>query len=291
MAVDPHSAERPVVLSDDTDLTSVRVTAAISEFFFRGRGPSHTAISRVLTQAGWGDDFVFTEGGTGPNKQQRVTDAFSRARRRPGSGRHLLEGMLGILSVHGALTGPGEGDSKELATLRQALAATYHRIDEGLRIRRVGNVDLETGGRPALEQQLDRMRRASGDTALLLGTSKEVLESTAKLVLEQVQGHDRQTLSRMSFPQLWHLSRECLGILPNQVDANLPNHASIRKLYQAMWQIAEQVNDLRNDQGTGHGDVLPLGISDALAKLVVRDVCIVAEFMLDSADKLVGRER
>lgn len=245
----------------------------------------------MLTRAGLDDDYVFTEGGNGPNKQQRVTDAFSRARRRPGSGRILLEGMLGILSVEGSLGDPEVGDSNELVTLKQALAATFHRIDDGLRIRRVGNVNLETGGRPALEQQLDRMRRAAGDTALLLGTSKEVLESTAKLVLEQVQGHDRQALSRMTFPQVWHLARECLGVLPNQVDANLPNRASIRKLYQATWQIAEQVNDLRNDQGTGHGDVLPLGISEALAKLVIRDVCIVAEFMLESADKLVGRNQ
>lgn len=267
------------------------MTEAVSQFFFRGIGPSHAAITRVLTRAGLGDDYMFTEGGGGPNKQQRITGAFSRARRRPGSARILLEGMLGILSVDGSLTDPEVGDSSEFVTLKQALAASLHRIDDDLKIRRVGNVNLETGGRPALEQQLDRMRRAAGDTALLLGTSKEVLESTAKLVLEQVQGHDRQALNRMAFPQVWHLARECLGVLPNQVDANLPNHASIRKLYQAMWQIAEQVNELRNGLGTGHGDVLPLGISAALAKLVVRDVCIVAEFMLESADKLVGRDQ
>jgi hypothetical protein len=275
-------------MSEDIELAGERITNAVSKFCFNGAGPSHRTISVVLVGAGLGDDFKYNPEGGGPTKQQRIESAFARSRRRPGSSKMLLEGLLGLFANDALLESAGN-ESEDFQSLKKALAARRFFVDDQLKIRRFGAVDLESGGRPALDQQLARMRRADGDTALLLGTSKEVLESTAKLVLEQVQGLDREVLNKMNFPQIWALSRECLGVMPKQVDVNQPNHATIRKLYQAIWQIAEQVNELRNDQGTGHGDTLPIGISEALAKLIVREVCVVSEFMLDAADRLSGR--
>lgn len=273
-------------MNDDIDLADARISHAVSKFFFNGAGPSHRTISSVLVSAGLGDDYKYDPEGRGPTKQQRIESAFARSRRQPGSARKLLQGLLGLLANESLLE---SNENDDYQSLKRALAAHRFFVDEQLKIRRFGAVDLKTGGRSALDQQLARMRRAEGDTALLLGTSKEVLESTAKLVLEQVQGFHREELNKMRFPQVWALSRECLGVMPKQVDVNQPNHATIRKLYQAIWQVAEQVNELRNEQGTGHGDTLPIGISEALAKLIVREVCVVSEFMLDAADRMSGR--
>nr|WP_179579475.1 abortive infection family protein [Kineosphaera limosa] len=55
----------------------------------------------------------------------------------------------------------------------------------------------------------------------------------------------------MSYDQLWHLARERLGVLPQQVDPNLPGVEAIRAIHQSTWNIADQINKLRNLQGTG----------------------------------------
>lgn len=145
--------------------------------------------------------------------------------------------------------------------------------------------DLDTGGRPALDEQLDRLRRSTADPALLIGTAKELLESVAKFVLEEVglSVHDK-----MDFAQLWHLARERLGVLPQQVDPDVPGAAAVQAIHQSTWQIAEQVNQLRNLQGTGHGRTLPTGISEELTLLVVREAASVAEYMLRLLDRTRG---
>ena len=56
-----------------------------------------------------------------------------------------------------------------------------------------------------------------------------------------------------------HLARERLGLLPQQVDTSQPGGPQIRKIVQSAWTLAEQVNELRGLQGTGHGRTLPSG--------------------------------
>ena len=53
-------------------------------------------------------------------------------------------------------------------------------------------------GRPAIEDQLKRLRRATEDPALMIGTSKEMLESTAKYVLEAFSVPTRLLLTSTS---------------------------------------------------------------------------------------------
>jgi hypothetical protein len=71
----------------------------------------------------------------------------------------------------------------------------------------------------ALDEQLTRLRRASDDPALLIGTAKEMLESVAKFVLEE---NGFPIDARMDFNGLWQLARERLGVLPQQVDQSIP---------------------------------------------------------------------
>lgn len=93
----------------------------------------------------------------------------------------------------------------------------------------------------------------------------------------------------MDFNTLWYIARERLGILPEKVDPSLPGFRQIRAIHQSSWSIAENVNELRNLQGTGHGRTLPTGVSADLALLVVREACSVAEYMLSLLEREHGR--
>src|SRR6266540_2359903 len=64
---------------------------------------------------------------------------------------------------------------------------------------------------------------------------------------------------------------------------------SSKAVLQSSWKIAEQINELRCIQGTGHGRTLPTGVTAEMALLMVREACSVADFALTTLDRLYGR--
>lgn len=134
-------------------------------------------------------------------------------------------------------------------------------------------------GRPAIEDQLTRLRRATDDPALLLGTAKELLESTAKYVLDAFSvPYGAST----AFDELWFHARDRLGLHPKDVNLTEPGGEQVREILQASWSIAQMSNRLRNLEGTGHGRTLPTAVTPDTAMLVVREACSVAEMVLYS---------
>lgn len=267
------------------NLTTDDIAAALAHFFYRGAGPSHPVITRVLTASGLNDNYQYSPQPGGPTKQTRVLDAFRLAQRQNGA-RKLVDGLLSALR-HDQLIGISDKDQSENEKrLRLALGRSGFMLSEDGQLRAFGGADLQTGGREALEETLTRLRSSGQDPALMIGTAKDLLESVAKFVLEEL---GTGVPKSASFNELWHIARERLAVLPERVDKNLPGYKEIRAIHQSTWTIAENVNNLRNLQGTGHGHTLPTGVSEDLAFLVVREACSVAEYMLNKLDQEHGR--
>lgn len=201
------------------------IAAAVARFFHGGAGPSHSAITRVLTEHGYSDGYAYQPDTQGPNKEARVLQGFAEARRRPVNARRFLDGVLGLLRLDGLLGGSVGGEDVE--RLRRALGRHGWTLSDSGELQGLGQVDLKTGGREALDEQLARLRRATTDPALLIGTAKELLESVAKFVLEE---HGFPVSDRMDFRALWHLARERLGVLPQQVDTSIPGYEAVRSI-------------------------------------------------------------
>lgn len=263
---------------------SGEIAGAIARFFHAGEGPSHSAISRALASSGYGDGYAYDPDTQGPNKESRILAAFAEARRRPDRGRQLTENVLDLLRLDGYFEQTPPNEHVEI--LAKALLRSGWQLDADGILSPLGDINLDAGGRPALEEQLARLRRSMDDPALLLGTAKDLLEAITKFVLVE---HGFTANDKMSFDQLWHLARERLGILPQQVDTSLTGYEEIRRIHQSTWSIAEQANRLRNLQGTGHGRTLPGGVSRELALLVVREACSVGEYMLSLLERSHGR--
>lgn len=264
-------------------LVSDDVAAALAAFWHGGAGPAHSVVSRNLLTAGLNDNYD-PKDISSPNKEQRVLTGFSRARRQ-GGGRALVDGLLSALR-HDRLIGLplGQRSDNEIR-LRGALSRSGWALTDDGRLRAVAGADLETGGRAALDETLERLRGSGNDPALAIGSAKELLESVAKFVLDELGMH---VGPKMDFNTLWHLARERLGVLPQSVDQSIKGFEQIRNIHQSSWTIAQNVNELRNLQGTGHGRLLPTGVSEDLAMLVVREACSVAEYMLRLLDKEHG---
>jgi len=110
--------------------TTGDVAGAVARFFHGGAGPSHSVISRVLTESGFFDDYEARTDVQGPNKESRVLRAFTASRAEPARARKLVDGLLGSLRLAG-LVG-ADVDGEDVDRLRRALgSAGWYLTDDG----------------------------------------------------------------------------------------------------------------------------------------------------------------
>jgi hypothetical protein len=265
---------------------SDEVAGAFGLFFHAGIGPSHSALTGVFQRSGYSDADSYVPGDPdGPNKETRVQSVVRAAARRPARARDLIEGLLTTLRVAGCFKATSDDARGRVQTLQAALRRAGWSLSDDGALSPIGTIDLDTGGRDALDEQLARLRGATSDPSLLLGSAKDLLEAVAKFVIEELGG-----TAPKDFNQLWYLARDRLGVHPTQVVPNTAGSEQVRSILQASWTIAEQVNQLRNLQGTGHGRTLPTAMSPEMAMLVVREACSLAQFMLSTLDSVIGRQ-
>lgn len=273
---------------------SDEVGAALGAFVAGGSGPRHTTLSRVFARAGYGKAAPYSGNSTlpQPNKEDRVRETVSAAVREPARSRELVDGLLAEYRVAKFFTPDSDSEDERIRQEKVGAArAAFARIDWELtsagEIRPAGvGAVAAVEGRPAIEDQLARLRRATDDPALLLGTAKEMLESTAKYVLEEFSV---PYSSKTDFDELWFHARDRLGLHPRDVDVTRPGGAQVREILQASWAIARMSNEVRNVEGTGHGRTLPTAMTAEMALLVVREACSVAQMVLSTLDRSLAR--
>lgn len=260
------------------------IAATLARFYYGGAGSTHPKLTAAFLRSGYADADPFDTETRTPSKEVRVTAVIHAAVRRPLNAHTLVSSLLRDLRAGGSFD-DGTIPSDVLVRAQTAFTQQGWALSTGGELQREGPVDFDTGGRLALDEQLQRLQKADDDPALALGSAKDLLEAVAKFVLDELNWPISPTAD---FRERWYFARERLGILPQQLAVDAPGAKQIRTILQSAWQIAEQVNDLRNVQGTGHGRTLPTGVAPELARLVVREACSVAEFALATLDRFKG---
>jgi hypothetical protein len=265
-------------------------------FVAGGGGPRHAVLSRAFARAGYGHAAPYESNSLRQqlNKEDRVRLTVAAAVDEPARSRELIDGLLAEYRAAGLFKkepcGDPAADRRHVEIVSSAQAA-FARIDWELtddgELRPAGVGALSAlSGRPAIEDQLARLRRSTDDPGLLLGTAKEVLESVAKYVLE---AFSVPYTASTDFEELWFHARDRLGLHPKDVDVSQPGGSQVRKILESTWTIARMANELRNAEGTGHGRTLPAAMSPEMALLVVREACSVAQITLSTLDRNLGR--
>lgn len=269
-----------------SQLLSNEVAASLGKFFYGGAGPSHSTITRCFTACGLADEDPYDAATGTPNKEQRVLLFCQAARRRPGDVAYrALDQLLTALRVDGAFDSADPQTKGRVATLRRAFSAQGVVLDGEGRLQE-HSLDLGTGGRAALDEQLTRLRRNVEDPGALIGGAKELLESVCKFVLEEQAMLPGR---KMDFDELLALALDRLRLQPQMVDLSQPGGRQLRAIYQSAKTTASTINELRNLQGTGHGRTLPTGISKETGRYVIREATHVAELLLTTHDRDMGR--
>ncbi|GAA1392092.1 abortive infection family protein [Pseudonocardia kongjuensis] len=265
---------------------SAEIAACVARFYFGGAGPSHRKLTHAFQTSGYGEFDTYDPETGLPNKETRVQNVLRVAVRRPAGSRSLVDSLLIDLRIEGCFS--SDSRSSDAENVRRAFQQVGWLLTDDGYLNPIGEIDLETGGRLALDEQIARLRRSTNDPAILIGSAKEILEAVAKFVLEEV---GMPPSKHADFGQLLYLARERLGVLPDSVAGDVPGAKHIKSILGGSWMIAEKVNELRNLQGTGHGRTLPTGVTAEVALLVVRQACLVAEFLLTTLDRLHGRNQ
>ena len=255
-----------------------RLARALAEFWADGAGPSHGVVSDILDISG--------VDATVGSKRDRVSAAIKLVDRQdlvP-----LVEELLESLRYGGVFDRSSfrAADEAELKRLGEAL------LPYGITLLPDGNISMELGSlvdastlpdEAAVREHVRRMHLAlgEGDSALLLGSSKELLESTAKIVLTRVgETHPAK------YPALVTRALEVLLLHPKSDPSQREDLMDpVRKILGGVLQIAIEIHELRNERGTGHGRTeVPVNLTDRHGRLAAGAAHLVATLMFDTLD-------
>lgn len=129
----------------------------------------------------------------------------------------------------------------------------------------------------ALRIYVERAQKGVEDAALVVGTSKDLLEAVSAHVLQEFWG---SYSSSANFPTLLGQAFVALDMATpetSKVDGEHPR----KDLERGLYQVACSINRLRNKQGTGHGRPWMPDVTHSEAKTSIEAMGILAGVMLD----------
>ena len=134
-----------------------------------------------------------------------------------------------------------------------------------------------------IHDHLERISAAvnSDDPAQVIGSAKELVESTAKMVLRQL---DLPVNDKDDLPALVRQTQEALAIHPQSAVPGADAAEGIRKILGGTITVTNGIAELRNrGYGTGHGPgQVRRGLSPRHARLAINAARTWCEFVLDT---------
>jgi hypothetical protein len=134
-----------------------------------------------------------------------------------------------------------------------------------------------------IQDHLDRISHAveRNDPALAIGSAKELVESTAKIVLREV---GQPCSDNDDLPELVRRAQVALAVHPSSVTIGPDGSDAVKKILGATTSITHGITELRNRGfGTGHGPgSTRTGLGSRHARLAVNAARLWCEFMLDT---------
>ncbi|MEV6909080.1 abortive infection family protein [Amycolatopsis sp. NPDC051071] len=134
----------------------------------------------------------------------------------------------------------------------------------------------------AIQEQLDRIQRAIiDDPAQAIGSAKELIESTAKVVLVE---RGRPVNEKDDLPALARAAQDALGLHPSSATRGPDGSDAVKKILGAVTTIAAGFGELRNrGYGTGHGPAAArTGLHLRHAHLAVNAAVTWCQLLLDT---------
>jgi hypothetical protein len=263
-----------------SDAIIVAVAQLLDDAQTGRRDPSHSDLDTEFKRVG------LTEGdpkyhGQTVGKAKRIRSTLSWAlEHNPDAGAQFISSFIGTLRGYGAFreTSPNYVGRDAIDTAVAAFAS------EGFELSHQGELQqrlLESlSGAPlteALQAYIRRAKRGANDAALVTGTGKDLLEAVAAHILQQRYGTYSAT---SNFPTLLGQVFIALG-LATPMEPVLQGEPATKRIERAMYELACGINQLRNQQGTGHGRPWLPSVGVTEARMAIESMGIIAERLLN----------
>lgn len=129
-------------------------------------------------------------------------------------------------------------------------------------------------------EHFDRITEAvDRDPSHAIGAAKELVESTCKLVLKEL---DEPYESKWDVARLTKTAQKSLGLHPDVLAGDAANVEAVRAVLGALSGIAVGLAQLRNSAGTGHGRERPSSLGSRHAHLAVGAAATYCRFLLET---------
>jgi hypothetical protein len=143
----------------------------------------------------------------------------------------------------------------------------------------------------AITEHLTRLRAidSAADPALAIGTAKDLIESTVKVVLNDL---GEPVDNRTDLPKLIDRLHRRLDADPSSIDGTDPAAPAVRRILGGLKSVALGAVELRNQVGTGHGRIAATALSsDQLGRIAVDTACTYCGALLALHSEYTNRRR
>jgi hypothetical protein len=263
-------------------MLSDEVTAALAKFFDEGRGPSHDEIGRLIDRAGLGTADPRREDSVAGKMKRIRAVLWHAAEHDAEAGGKVVGSLIAALRAAGSFR-PSEANypgESTVVSLQAALDSLGFDLSSDGVVRSKSMEGLEgaqmTG---ALWSYVRRARTAGEDSALRIGTAKELTEATARHVLiERIGSYPPHG----NFPVTLFQAYTALGFTPPTREAmEVLQGDAWGCIEQAAFLLASAINRFRNEQGTGHGRPHPCLATEAQSRIAAEGSALVSELLLE----------
>jgi hypothetical protein len=234
---------------------------------------------RIRNPQDWDDEYVFSDGrfnvkgGTDRNFLQFLEATVHPLVRDSEQAAQLVEMFNNALRPDGYHLVPTSEVSGQPIYETRPLQEAFH-----------GDVPEVIARQPlltddgVLHEHLQRIKESLvRDPASAISSSKELLESLFKLILDQegVSFGESEDV-----PALYRKVGEALGISAESIPDSGPASQTLKKLMRTLTTTVACVAELRNAIGTGHGRTATSPATEIHARLALNSTVVVAEFLL-----------
>jgi len=128
----------------------------------------------------------------------------------------------------------------------------------------------------ALDSYVRRAKKGILDAALVTGTGKDLLEATAKHVIIERFGSIQ---GKLDFPTLLGQAFVAMD-LATPHDSQQPGEPSCKRMERALYDLGCAINNLRNNEGTGHGRPWLTNVTKDEARIATELMGTISERLL-----------
>jgi len=264
------------------DAISNAISKLVNDSQIERREPSHYEIEFEIKKAGLAEFDPNNKPGQNPvGKMKRVKtvlvfsldSSIERAEK-------FACGIINLVKSNGGFRkdSPNYVGEQEILTLKDLLyrKGILLSIDGNLSQLVLDGLSIEEKTE-ALKNYIERAQKGYDDSALIVGTSKDLLEAVAAHVIQEKTGTYPTTAN---FPTLLGQAFIMLGFATSE-DKKVDGEHPRKDIERNMFAIACSINKLRNKQGTGHGRPFTPDLSNNEAIDAIRMMGVIANKMMN----------